>query len=38
VSGSTLGTVLVLVVAGALVVYGAFCVLSAPRQRLTGAD
>jgi hypothetical protein len=38
VSGSSLGTVLVLVVAVGLVVYGAFCVISAPRQRLTGAD
>jgi hypothetical protein len=38
VSGSTLGTVLIFVVAIGLVVYGAFCVLSAPRQRLTGAD
>jgi hypothetical protein len=38
VSGSTIGTVLVLVVAACLVMYGLFCVLSAPRQRLTSAD
>jgi Domain of Unknown Function (DUF1206) len=38
VSGSTLGTVLILVVAAGLIVYGLFCAISAPRQRLTGAD
>jgi hypothetical protein len=38
VSGSTLGTILIVVVAIGLIVYGAFCVLSAPRQRLSGAD
>ena len=38
VSGSTLGTALVLLVAVGLIVYGVFCVLSAPRQRLMGAD
>ncbi len=37
-TGSTLGTLLVLFVAVALIVYGAFCVISAPRARLRGAD
>jgi hypothetical protein len=37
-AGSTLGTVLVFVVAIGLLVYGAFCILSAPRRRLVGAD
>lgn len=37
-TSSTLGAVLALVVAVGLVLYGAFCVISAPRQRLTGAD
>jgi hypothetical protein len=32
-----LGTILVLVVAVGLTVYGAFCVISAPRRRLVGA-
>lgn len=35
---SDVGTVLVVVVGVGLVVYGAFCVLSAPRQRLVGVD
>ncbi len=35
---STLGALLVAVVAVALVVYGAFCIISAPRARLVGAD
>ena len=35
---STAGALLVRFVAVALAVYGAFCVLSAPRQRLVGAD
>jgi hypothetical protein len=37
-TGSTLGALLVLFAAVALAVYGAFCVISAPRERLTGAD
>jgi hypothetical protein len=35
---SGIGTVLVFVVAAGLLVFGAFCVLSAPRQRLVGTD
>jgi Domain of Unknown Function (DUF1206) len=38
VTGSSLGAVLVGFAAVALVLYGLFCVLSAPRQRLSGAD
>ena len=38
VTDSGLGTALVLFAAIALIVYGAFCIISAPRQRLTGAD
>lgn len=38
VTGSTLGSVLVGAVAVAVIVYGAFCVVSAPRQRLVAAD
>jgi hypothetical protein len=38
VAGTTLGTILIGVVAVGLIVYGAFCALSAPRQLLTGAD
>jgi Domain of Unknown Function (DUF1206) len=38
VTDSTLGSVLVGFAAVALVLYGLFCVISAPRQRLTGAD
>ena len=37
-TSSPLGAVLVGFVAVALVVYGLFCAVSAPRQRLTGAD
>jgi hypothetical protein len=37
-AGSTAGTLLVIVVGAGLVVYGAFCVLSAPRRKLVGAD
>ena len=37
-TGSTLGALLVGFAAVALVVYGLFCVVSAPRQRLAGAD
>lgn len=37
-TSSTLGAILALVVAVGLVLYGAFCVISAPRQRLTNAD
>lgn len=37
-TSSTLGAVLALLVAVALVVYGAFCMISAPRARLKGAD
>ena len=32
------GTWLVIAVGAALIVYGVFCVLSAPKQRLVGAD
>jgi hypothetical protein len=38
VNGTTFGTPLVWFAAIALIVYGVFCVVSAPRQRLTGAD
>lgn len=38
VTGSALGTFLVGFAAVALMVYGLFCVISAPRQRLSGAD
>ena len=38
VTGSSLGAVLVGFAAVALVLYGLFCVFSAPRQRLSGAD
>lgn len=37
-AGTTLGTTLIVVVAVGLIVYGAFCVLSAPRRLLSGAD
>lgn len=37
-TGSVVGAVLAAVVAIGLLVYGAFCIVSAPRQRLTGAD
>lgn len=37
-TSSTFGAFLALVVAVGLVLYGAFCVVSAPRQRLTNAD
>lgn len=37
-TGSTAGALLVCVVAAGLVLYGAFCAVSAPRVRLTGAD
>jgi hypothetical protein len=37
-AGSTGGTILVIVVGAGLVVYGAFCVISAPRRRLVPAD
>jgi hypothetical protein len=37
-AGSSAGTVLVIVVAVGLLVYGVFCVMSAPRQRLVGAE
>jgi hypothetical protein len=37
-TGSTIGAVLVALVAVGLVTYGAFCVISAPRTRLHGAD
>lgn len=37
-AGSGVGTVLVLAVAVGLLVYGVFCVLSAPKRRLVGAD
>ena len=37
-TGSALGTALVFFVAVALIVYGVFCVISAPRVRLRGAD
>lgn len=35
---STFGAVLVAVVAAGLLLYGAFCIISAPRARLTNAD
>jgi hypothetical protein len=38
VTGSTLGALLVGLAAVGLIVYGLFCVISAPRERLTGAD
>lgn len=38
VAGSTAGTALVVAVAVGLVVYGAFCVISAPRRLLVAAD
>jgi hypothetical protein len=38
VTDSTFGTALVWFAALALVLYGLFCVISAPRQRLSGAD
>jgi hypothetical protein len=38
VTGSTAGSLLVGFVALALILYGAFCVVSAPRERLVGAD
>ncbi|MET0909500.1 MAG: DUF1206 domain-containing protein, partial [Ilumatobacteraceae bacterium] len=38
VTGSTAGSMLVGFAAVALVLYGVFCIVSAPRQRLTGAD
>jgi hypothetical protein len=38
VTGSTFGAALVGFAAIALVLYGLFCVISAPRQRLSGAD
>ena len=37
-AGSTGGTILVIVVGAGLLVYGAFCVISAPRRRLVPAD
>lgn len=37
-ASSTIGLVLVVVVGAGLVVFGAFCILSAPKQRLVGAD
>lgn len=37
-AGSTIGTILVLILAVGLIVYGVFCVLSAPRRRLVAAD
>ncbi len=38
VTGSTLGSILVGFAAIALVLYGVFCIVSAPRQRLKSAD
>jgi hypothetical protein len=38
VTGSSLGSILVGFAAIALVLYGAFCIVSAPRQRLKSAD
>jgi Domain of Unknown Function (DUF1206) len=35
---STIGASLVAIVALGLILYGTFCIISAPRQRLTGAD
>ncbi len=37
-AGSTVGTILVIVVGAGLLIYGAFCVISAPRRRLVPAD
>jgi hypothetical protein len=37
-TSSTIGTVLVFVVAIGLIVYGVYCVISAPRRRLAPAD
>jgi hypothetical protein len=37
-ASSTIGLILVLVVGAGLLVFGAFCVLSAPKQRMVGAD
>ncbi len=37
-TASTMGALLALVVAAGLVLFGAFCVISAPRTRLQGAD
>jgi hypothetical protein len=37
-ASSTIGLVLVVVVGAGLLVFGAFCILSAPKQRLVGAD
>ena len=37
-TGSSVGALFVAFAAVALTLYGAFCVISAPRQRLTGAD
>ena len=37
-AGSTGGTILVIVVGAGLLVYGVFCVISAPRRRLVPAD
>jgi hypothetical protein len=38
VADSAVGRILVLVVAAGLIVYGAFCIVSAPAQRLVAAD
>jgi hypothetical protein len=38
VTGSSLGSILVGFAAIALVLYGVFCIVSAPRQRLKSAD
>ncbi|HSP26904.1 MAG TPA: DUF1206 domain-containing protein [Ilumatobacteraceae bacterium] len=37
-ASSTIGLVLVVVVGAGLLVFGAFCILSAPKQRMVGAD
>ncbi len=37
-ASSTIGLILVVVVGAGLLVFGAFCILSAPKQRLVGAD
>jgi hypothetical protein len=37
-TGSALGSILVGFAAVALIVYGIFCIVSAPRQRLKSAD
>lgn len=37
-TSSTVGSVLVAIVAVGLVLYGAYCIISAPRTRLHGAD